>query len=105
MAAVLAEGSAGGAESEAAAVPPMAGLEMVQQGAEARVYRGLFLGRPTVVKHRFPKRYRHPLLEERLSRRRTAQEARSLLRCRRAGGLAPSLWNALPSHVKEICNF
>uniref|UniRef100_A0A670I3X6 Non-specific serine/threonine protein kinase n=1 Tax=Podarcis muralis TaxID=64176 RepID=A0A670I3X6_PODMU len=71
---------AGGAESEAAAVPPMAGLEMVQQGAEARVYRGLFLGRPTVAKHRFPKRYR-----------RTAQEARSLLRCRRAGGRASRL--------------
>ncbi|XP_033009368.1 EKC/KEOPS complex subunit TP53RK [Lacerta agilis] len=91
MADALAERSAAGAEPEAA-VPPMAGLQMVQQGAEARVYRGLFLGRPTVVKHRFHKRYRHPLLEERLSRRRTAQEARSLLRCRRAGISAPVVY-------------
>lgn len=66
--------------------PALPGLQLVQQGAEARVYRGSFLGRAAVAKLRFPKLYRHPALEERLSRRRTAQEARSLLRCRRAGG-------------------
>ncbi|KAK1195021.1 PRPK protein, partial [Pygoscelis papua] len=71
------------AEAEAEAPPPP-GLQLVQQGAEARIYRGLFLGRAAVAKLRIPKRYRHPALEERLSRRRTAQEARSLLRCRRA---------------------
>lgn len=65
---------------------PLPGSRLVQQGAEARLYRGCFLGRAVVAKLRFPKRYRHPALEERLSRRRTAQEARSLLRCRRAGG-------------------
>ncbi|XP_077191645.1 EKC/KEOPS complex subunit TP53RK [Paroedura picta] len=75
-----------------AAEAPLAGLQLVQQGAEARLYRGLFLGRPTVVKLRFPKRYRHPALEERLSRKRTAQEARSLLRCRRAGISAPVVY-------------
>ncbi|NXM01560.1 PRPK protein, partial [Tyrannus savana] len=66
--------------------PPLPGLRLVQQGAEAHVYRGLFLGRAAVAKLRVPKRYRHPALEERLSRRRMTQEARSLLRCRRAGG-------------------
>ncbi|XP_037667523.1 EKC/KEOPS complex subunit TP53RK isoform X2 [Choloepus didactylus] len=63
----------------------LSGLEMVKQGAEARVFRGRFQGRAAVVKHRFPKGYRHPALEARLSRRRTVQEARALLRCRRAG--------------------
>ncbi|KAL8179446.1 UNVERIFIED_CONTAM: hypothetical protein K2H54_066550 [Gekko kuhli] len=85
------EGSAAEAEPEAAP-PPMPGLQLIQQGAEARLYRGLFLGRPTVMKLRFPKRYRHPALEERLSRKRTAQEARSLLRCRRAGISAPVVY-------------
>ncbi|XP_043841392.1 EKC/KEOPS complex subunit TP53RK [Dromiciops gliroides] len=65
------------------------GLELMKQGAEARVYRGRFLGRAAVIKERFPKRYRHPTLDTRLSRRRTVQEARALLRCRRAGILAP----------------
>lgn len=86
------EGGEGEAQAEAAARPPMEGLELVQQGAEAKLYRGRFLGRPTVVKLRFPKRYRHPLLEERLSRRRTAQEARSLLRCRRTGISTPVVY-------------
>ncbi|NXD75264.1 PRPK protein, partial [Halcyon senegalensis] len=72
--------------------PPLPGLQLLQQGAEACVYRGLFLGRAAVAKLRIPKRYRHPALEERLSRRRTAQEARSLLRCRRAGIPAPVVY-------------
>ncbi|XP_053783097.1 EKC/KEOPS complex subunit TP53RK [Desmodus rotundus] len=67
----------------------LSGLELVKQGAEARVFRGRFQGRAAVVKHRFPKSYRHPALEARLSRRRTVQEARALLRCRRAGISAP----------------
>ncbi|NWR59246.1 PRPK protein, partial [Bucorvus abyssinicus] len=80
-------GAAGLVEAEAEVPPPpLPGLQLVQQGAEAHIYRGLFLGRAAVVKLRVPKRYRHPALEERLSRRRAAQEARSLLRCRRAGG-------------------
>ncbi|XP_058535547.1 Na(+)/dicarboxylate cotransporter 3 isoform X2 [Ochotona princeps] len=63
----------------------LSGLELVKQGAEARVFRGRFQGRAAVVKQRFPKGYRHPALEARLGRRRTVQEARALLRCRRAG--------------------
>ncbi|XP_014799169.1 PREDICTED: TP53-regulating kinase [Calidris pugnax] len=72
--------------------PPLPGLQLVRQGAEACVYRGIFLGRAAIAKLRIPKRYRHPALEERLSRRRMAQEARSLLRCRRAGISAPVVY-------------
>uniref|UniRef100_A0A8C8SIJ5 non-specific serine/threonine protein kinase n=1 Tax=Pelusios castaneus TaxID=367368 RepID=A0A8C8SIJ5_9SAUR len=81
-----------GGEAGAASLPPLQGLQLVQQGAEARIYRGRFLGRAAVAKLRFPKRYRHPALEERLSRRRTTQEARALLRCRRAGISAPVVY-------------
>lgn len=59
--------------------------ELLKQGAEARVYRAHFLGKPTIVKQRFPKRYRHPTLDEKLTHRRTTQEVRSILRCRKAG--------------------
>ncbi|KAM6378259.1 EKC/KEOPS complex subunit TP53RK [Pluvialis apricaria] len=85
-------GAAGPVVAEAPPPPPLPGLQLVRQGAEACVYRGLFLGRAAVAKLRIPKRYRHPALEERLSRRRTAQEARSLLRCRRAGISAPVVY-------------
>lgn len=84
----------------------LSGLELIKQGAEARIFRGRFQGRAALVKYRFPKGYRHPALEARLGRRRTVQEARALLRCRRAGerppgsgawrrgGEAPGLGNA-----------
>ncbi|KAM9365624.1 EKC/KEOPS complex subunit TP53RK [Pholidichthys leucotaenia] len=66
--------------------------ELLKQGAEARVYRTQFLGKPTIVKERFPKRYRHPVLDEKLTQRRTVQEVRSILRCRRAGICAPVVY-------------
>jgi len=59
--------------------------QLIKQGAEARVYRATFLGRPVVIKERFTKLYRHPEVDEKLTRRRTTQEVRSILRCRRAG--------------------
>lgn len=65
--------------------PGLSGAVLLKQGAEARVFRGRFLGRSVVIKERFPKRYRHVTLDQKLTRRRTAQEVRSILRCRRAG--------------------
>lgn len=99
---IMAAGGAAAAEASAEPAPEdealaasrertrrfLSSLEPLTQGAEARVFRGRFLGRAAVVKHRFPKGYRHPGLEARLSRRRTVQEARALLRCRRAGEAA-----------------
>ncbi|KAM8757703.1 EKC/KEOPS complex subunit TP53RK [Acanthopagrus schlegelii] len=66
--------------------------KLLKQGAEARVYRADFLGKPTIVKERFPKRYRHPVLDEKLTHRRTVQEVRSILRCRRAGISTPVVY-------------
>ncbi|CAF91334.1 unnamed protein product [Tetraodon nigroviridis] len=66
--------------------------ELIKQGAEARLYRCYFLGRPTIVKERFHKRYRHPALDDKLSHRRTLQEVRSILRCRKAGILTPVVY-------------
>ncbi|XP_061893471.1 EKC/KEOPS complex subunit Tp53rkb-like [Entelurus aequoreus] len=67
-------------------------MELLKQGAEARIYKTIFLGRPTIVKERFQKRYRHPVLEEKLTHRRTVQEVRAILRCRRAGICAPAVY-------------
>ncbi|KAK5911854.1 hypothetical protein CesoFtcFv8_001787 [Champsocephalus esox] len=76
-----------------AAIPEfLSKAELLKQGAEARVYRARFLGRPTIVKERFRKQYRHPLLDEKLTHRRTVQEVRSVLRCRRAGISVPVVY-------------
>eukprot|EP01138_Halocafeteria_seosinensis_P002835 gb/GECG01002896.1/.p1 GENE.gb/GECG01002896.1/~~gb/GECG01002896.1/.p1 ORF type:complete len:270 (+),score=20.20 gb/GECG01002896.1/:1-810(+) len=64
---------------------------LVSQGAEARLFEGTFMGRQAVLKQRFTKKYRHPVLEQRLSSHRLIQEARCLHRCRCLGIHAPLL--------------
>ena len=60
-------------------------VQMFKQGAEARLYCCVFLGRQTVVKERFTKCYRHPALDRSLTAQRTKSEARCMLRCRMHG--------------------
>ena len=63
--------------------------DVLAQGAEARVYSVDFLDRACVVKHRFPKKYRLPTLDAKLTRSRLAGEARAIVRARRLGVRAP----------------
>ncbi|KAF4093802.1 hypothetical protein AMELA_G00005840 [Ameiurus melas] len=85
----MAEADCGSARS---VLPYLREADLIKQGAEARVYRIRFLEKNAIVKERFPKRYRHPVLDEKLTRRRTAQEVRSILRCRKAGIAAPVVY-------------
>ncbi|KAJ1672971.1 serine/threonine-protein kinase bud32, partial [Spiromyces aspiralis] len=66
--------------------------ELIKQGAEAKIYKIDFYGRPAIVKERFPKTYRHPTLDTKLSQRRIVQEARCLHRCRLRGIDAPTVY-------------
>lgn len=65
---------------------------LIQQGAEARVYRSDFFGRPTIIKQRFVKSYRVPSLDQKLTHRRMNQEVRSMARCRKNGIRAPAVY-------------
>jgi TP53 regulating kinase and related kinases len=70
--------------------PPPA---LLAQGAEALVYKTHFLSpsQPCVLKYRPPKRWRHPVLDARLTRHRILAEARILVRCRREEVLVPAV--------------
>jgi TP53 regulating kinase-like protein len=68
--------------------------ELLAQGAEARVFAGVFNSRKTVIKERFPKVYRHPDIDIRLRSARMGQEARMLIRARQAGVYAPAVYFA-----------
>lgn len=46
---------------------------------------------PVLLKHRFPKKYRHPGLSTQLTRTRITSEARSLARCARGGVRVPQV--------------
>ena len=48
-------------------------LELLKQGAEAKIYVSSFYGRPCIVKERFVKTYRVVELDKKLSQRRIGQ--------------------------------
>lgn len=50
--------------------------ELKYQGAESRLYFGLHADNRCVIKHRFSKQYRHPLLDKKLTKERTKRERR-----------------------------
>ncbi|CAI5737280.1 unnamed protein product [Hyaloperonospora brassicae] len=66
--------------------------QLVSQGAEAKLFETDFAGRACIVKERVKKSYRLPVLDKKLSHRRLVQEARCILKCRRAGVLTPVLF-------------
>jgi len=58
---------------------------LLKQGAEAKLYSGIFFGRPTIAKERFLKSYRHLVLDRSLTLRRTRAEVKCIQRCRANG--------------------
>ena len=56
-----------------------------------RVWEGSFLARPTIVKQRFSKKYRHPLLDAKLTVARLKQVGAGRPACRRRWGPGPQL--------------
>ena len=60
-------------------------MELWKQGAEAKLYKANFYGKPCIVKERFTKSYRHPILDKSLTAHRIKSEIRAMLRCRMNG--------------------
>ncbi|KAG6410240.1 hypothetical protein SASPL_128293 [Salvia splendens] len=71
-------------------------LVLIKQGAEARVFESTFVGRRSVVKERFSKKYRHPLLDSKLTLKRLNTEARCLTKARKLGVSTPALYAVDP---------
>lgn len=69
--------------------------ELIAQGAEARLYKGLYLGKACLMKERFVKNYRHPELDTHITKDRIRAEARAIIRAKSAGK------NTHPSTRKE----
>mmetsp|Transcript_123923 Transcript_123923/g.185247 ORF Transcript_123923/g.185247 Transcript_123923/m.185247 type:complete len:230 (-) Transcript_123923:40-729(-) len=68
------------------------GATLVNQGAEGRIFSGVFLDQPTIIKERFKKSYRHPVLDEKITAKRITQEVRALVKCRKSGIDVPTLY-------------
>jgi len=66
--------------------------ELIAQGAEARLFKGMYLGRPVLIKERFEKKYRHKDLDTRLTKERIRAEARAIVKAKSAGVGTPALY-------------
>lgn len=71
-------------------------LILVKQGAEARIFQSNFVGRKSIVKERFSKKYRHPSLDTKLTLKRLNAEARCMTKARRLGVCTPVLYSVDP---------
>ncbi|KAF8720562.1 hypothetical protein HU200_023818 [Digitaria exilis] len=69
---------------------------LLKQGAEGRVFVSSFVGRQCVIKERFSKKYRHPLLDAKLTLKRLNAEARCMTKARRLGVPTPVLYAVDP---------
>lgn len=67
--------------------------DILRQGAEGRLYIGEFNGVTCLVKERFVKSYRHPILDNQITRQRMKAETKASERCLKAGILAPKIYN------------
>lgn len=66
----------------------------IKQGAEGKLYLGEHSGKPCLVKERFVKKYRHPDLDQNLTKERIRTEIKSLARCRAAGIATPEVYHS-----------
>ncbi|KAL2326070.1 hypothetical protein Fmac_025128 [Flemingia macrophylla] len=71
-------------------------LILLKQGAEARIFESSFVGRRSVVKERFSKKYRHPTLDSKLTFKHLNAEARCMTKARKLGVCTPVLYAVDP---------
>lgn len=67
-------------------------LEILKQGAEAKLFICNYLGKPTLIKERFVKNYRHKDLDTVITKERIKNEARAIVRCKAANVKTPVLY-------------
>ena len=74
--------------------PSSASPTLITQGAEGRLYKTTYLSpsTPCALKYRPKKPWRHPILDQRLTKHRILSEARILAKCRRDGLRVPAVY-------------
>lgn len=68
-------------------------VEVLKQGAEAKLFLGSFQDNGCLVKERFVKKYRHPELDSHLTKERMRAETKAISRCQAAGIKVPKIFN------------
>lgn len=71
----------------------MTAPKVLKQGAEAKLYLGLYNGIECLIKERFVKNYRLAELDKTLTKSRIKAEQKTVKRCEDAGIIVPKLFN------------
>lgn len=77
-------------------------VEVLKQGAEAKLFLGKFQENVCLIKERFPKKYRHPELDTHLTKERMRAESKAISRCQAAGIKVPKVYN-MDLNSRRIC--
>ncbi|ASJ07190.1 Kae1-associated kinase Bud32 [Thermococcus pacificus] len=89
-------------------------MELIKQGAEAKIYLAGFAeffgadllpGEKVIVKHRIPKRYRIEEIDRKLRKERTVREARVLHRAKEFGVNCPYVYEVDLKDMKIVMEF
>ncbi|WP_258084361.1 Kae1-associated kinase Bud32 [Thermococcus thermotolerans] len=89
-------------------------MELIKQGAEAKIYLAdfeeffgvdLLPGEKVVIKHRIPKRYRIKEIDTKLRKERTVREARVLHRAKKFGVNCPYVYEVDMREMKIAMEF
>lgn len=67
-------------------------FELIKQGAEAKIYSGVFESKKAIAKERFKKAYRQPDLDKSLTRKRIKNEVKLLEKAQSLGVLVPKVY-------------
>lgn len=89
---------------------PLPESTLIAQGAEARLHKGVYLGKTVLIKERFEKTYRHPTLDTRLTKERIKAETRALVKAKAAGkfmfqlivSFFDTLYNFKKTYIKSL---
>ncbi|XP_054268804.1 EKC/KEOPS complex subunit TP53RK-like [Macrosteles quadrilineatus] len=81
---------------------------VIKQGAEGKIYKGLYLNKRVIVKERFVKHYRINDLDEHLTKERMKAEAKTIVKSKNAGVRTPAIYLVDFDHrilvMEEIVN-
>ncbi|KAI1705357.1 protein kinase domain-containing protein [Ditylenchus destructor] len=90
------EGSSEQSSTDSSGYPPYESCQEftdpIRQGAEARLFRCTFQGKPAIIKQRFTKTYRHPALDKTLNKSRTKAEVKAVKKCQELSVNVPIIY-------------
>lgn len=80
-------------------------MQLLEQGAEARLYLTNYLDKKAILKERTQKTYREKALDSKILKERLRTECNLLSRAKLAGVRTPFVWKILPENNSFIMEF